>query len=473
MDKPLWQLGATEAAQAIREQLFSSEQLTQSHISRLEEANPAINAVVQRSTDLALKQARAADAAISQGGPIGALHGVPITIKQNVDFAGYPNANGVPALANLIATEDAPVVANLKSAGAVILGQTNTPEFSMRFVTDNPLHGLTLNPWDSNITCGGSSGGAAAAVASGIGAIAHGNDIGGSLRWPAHCNGLATIKSTNGRVPAYNPTASAERPFMTQTFSTQGSLARSVEDVRLSLEVMAQGDARDPYWVPAQMHYADDANPCKVALASIPSDMECDSATIDKLREAAEWLSEAGYIVEELPLPELDRVWELWSLTVLAEMQLTAGESMLAVVSDDFKSIWKNYSAMQKMPDFQGYLAAQAERMQHIRSWSLFLEQYPIILAPVTTARTPGPRADLESQQGAFHILHKQLRFTTALNTLCLPAATVSAGLIDEHPVGVQVICSRYREMRCLAAAQIIEQRAGLDWQRLWRDNKC
>lgn len=469
-NNPLWQLSASQAAQAIRDKQFSSEELTLAHLERLAQANPAINAVVQQTTELALEQAKAADSAIAQGGAIGALHGVPITVKQNVDFAGYPNSNGVPALANLIAEEDAPVVANLKSAGAVILGQTNTPEFSMRFVTDNPLHGLTLNPWDKDITCGGSSGGAAAAVAAGIGTIAHGNDIGGSLRWPAHCNGLATIKSTNGRIPAYNATAAAERPFMTQTYSTQGALARTVDDVRLSLEVMAKGDARDPYWVPAQLHYPDDAQPSKVALAKIPDDMECDPATLDKIQQAAQWLSEAGYTVEEVSLPALDRVWELWSLTVFTEMQHTAGESMLAVVSEDFKTVWKNYSAMQSMPDFNGYLAAQAERMQHIRTWSLFLQQYPIILAPVTTARTPGPRADLDVNTGSFHILHKQLRFTTALNTLCLPSATVCAGLIDnKHPVGVQIIAARYREMRCLAAAQVIERKAAIDWQQLWQ----
>ena len=467
-DQDLWQMNATEAARAIRQREVSSEALTQSHLERLESANPAINAVVNTTRELALAQARAADTAVAQGGPLGALHGVPITVKQNVDLTGYPNANGVPAMANLLATEDAPVVSNLKSAGAVILGQTNTPEFSMRFVTDNPLHGLTLNPWDKEITCGGSSGGAAAAVAAGIGTIAHGNDIGGSLRWPAHCNGLATIKSTNGRVPAYNPSAPTERPFMTQTFSTQGPLARSVEDVRISLQAMAQGDARDPYWVPAQLHYADDASPCKVALAKIPADMDCDPHTIAKLQESAEWLKEAGYTVEEHELPALDRVWELWSLTVLAEMQITMGEKMLSVVSNDFKTVWNNYSSMVKIPDFELFLSAQAERMAHIRTWSLFLQQHPLILAPVTTARTPGPRADLDPATGAHHILHKQLRFTTALNTLCLPAATVCAGLLGGHPVGVQVIGAKYREMRCLAAAQVIENRAKLDWQSLW-----
>ena len=128
---------------------------------------------------------------------------MPITIKENVDYEGRPNPNGVPAQMHLIAPSDSPVVRNLKNAGAIVIGLTNTPEFSFRGFTDNPLHGLTLNPWDPEITCGGSSGGAGSSVAAGIGTIAHGNDIGGSLRWPAHCNGIATIKPTQGRIPAY------------------------------------------------------------------------------------------------------------------------------------------------------------------------------------------------------------------------------------------------------------------------------
>ena len=134
------------------------------------------------------------------------------------------------------------MTANLKKAGAIIIGLTNTPEFSMRGFTDNPLHGLTLNPWDNAITCGGSSGGAGASIAAGIGAIAHGNDIGGSLRWPAFCNGIATIKPTQGRIPAFNPSATVERPLMAQFMSAQGPLAREVRDVRLGLEVMSQRD---------------------------------------------------------------------------------------------------------------------------------------------------------------------------------------------------------------------------------------
>ena len=144
---------------------------------------------------------------------------------------------------SLVAPEDAPVVRNLRNAGAIVIGLTNTPEFSLRGFTDNPLHGLTHNPWDPAITCGGSSGGAAASVVLGIGAIAHGNDIGGSLRWPAHCTGIATIRPTLGRVPAFDPSAPAERPLLAQLMSVQGPLAREVRDVRLGLAAMS---ARDP-----------------------------------------------------------------------------------------------------------------------------------------------------------------------------------------------------------------------------------
>jgi len=206
----VWQWSALETAAAIRAGAISAVEVIDVHIGRMRAVNPKLNAVVVDLSEEALKAAKAADKARAKGAELGLLHGVPITIKENVDYEGRPNPNGVPAQMNIIAPSDAPVVRNLRKAGAIVLGLTNTPEFSFRGFTDNPLHGLTLNPWDPDITCGGSSVGAGAAVAAGIGTIAHGNDIGGSLRWPAHCNGVATIKPTQGRIPAYNQSAAAE-----------------------------------------------------------------------------------------------------------------------------------------------------------------------------------------------------------------------------------------------------------------------
>src|SRR3982074_2136002 len=248
-ETPIWQWSAVETAAAIRSGVVSCLEVTEAHLARMGAVNPKLNAVVVDLSGDALKAAKAADKARARGGELGLLHGVPITIKENVDYEGRPNPNGVPAQMNIIAPSDAPVVRNLRKAGAVVIGLTNTPEFSFRAFTDNPLHGLTLNPWDPGITCGGSSGGAGAAVAAGIGTIAHGNDIGGSLRWPAHCNGVATIKPTQGRIPAFNASATAERPMLAHLMSAQGPLARSVGDVRTALEVMSQRDPRDPWWV--------------------------------------------------------------------------------------------------------------------------------------------------------------------------------------------------------------------------------
>ena len=307
---PIWQWSAVDTAGAIRSGMISSVEVTTAHIERMQAVNPNLNAVVVDLSAEALEAAKAADKTRARRGELGLLHGVPITIKENVDYEGKPNPNGVPSQMNIIAPSDAPVVRNLRRAGAIVIGLTNTPEFSFRGFTDNPLHGLTLNPWDPEITCGGSSGGAAASVAAGIGAIAHGNDIGGSLRWPAHCNGVATIKPTQGRIPAYNQSAATERPMLAHLMSAQGPLARSVADVRLALEAMSQRDPRDPWWVPAPLVGPKPKGPIKAALARLPGDMDVDPSVRAALREAADYLERSGYRVSEVEVPDINGVWQ-------------------------------------------------------------------------------------------------------------------------------------------------------------------
>ncbi len=209
------------------------------HLQRLEAVNPKINAIVEIPKDVQ-DLAKAADEAGPQDLP---LWGVPVTTKCNIDQAGCVNSNGVPAYAGNLCDQDSPVVANLKAAGAIVIGRTNTPEYSMRWFTTNPLYGVTLNPWDNTVTPGGSSGGASASVALGVGAIAHGNDLGGSLRYPAFCCGVATIKPSVGRIPAYNPCGKVERPPITVSMSVQGPIARSIADVRAGLWAMAARSA--------------------------------------------------------------------------------------------------------------------------------------------------------------------------------------------------------------------------------------
>ena len=227
MDKNnLWRLSASEIVKATTAGEIRSIDVITSVIGRMRKVNPKLNAVVIDLSEQALKTAELLDIDRANGKECGPLHGVPITIKINVDQKGQSTSNGVSALKNLIAPDDAPIVKNLKKAGAIIIGRTNTPEFSFRADTDNELHGRTNNPWGNHVSAGGSSGGAGAAVMSGIGAMGHGNDIGGSLRFPAAANGAFTVKPGLGRVPAWNPSQNAERGILAQSMSVQGLLTR-------------------------------------------------------------------------------------------------------------------------------------------------------------------------------------------------------------------------------------------------------
>jgi amidase len=469
MATPMWQWSAVATAEAIRNGQVTAEQVVQAHIDRMRVANPPLNAVVVDLTAQALDAARAADRAKAQGATLGRLHGVPVTIKINIDVEGQANSNGVLGLKDNIAPGDSPVTANLKKAGAIILGMTNTPEFSMRGFTDNKLHGLTNNPWDSTITCGGSSGGAGASIAAGIGCIGHGNDIGGSLRWPAYCNGIATIKPTQGRIPAFNPSAPAERPLMAQFMSAQGPLAREVRDVRLGLEVMSQRDMRDPWWVPAPLEGPPLPKPIKVALARIPDDMETDPEVIALLRTAADHLAGAGYEVVETDLPDLAGTWKLWVDLIMTELSVLQETQMRQLGSAEFQQTLDGFLKMAAILDGRGYMEAIAYRSRVLRNWLAFLETYPLILTPLSVKRTPETNADLGGDARVRSLFWNDVRFMSSINVLGLPAAVAPIGLVGGNPVGVQLIASRYREDVCLDAAAAIEANVGVMAERLWQ----
>ena len=253
MTDPIWRWSATRVAAAIRTREISAREALDACLARMAEVNPKLNAVTVDLSQSARVAADAADRAVAAAHRWGALHGVPVTIKENVDQEGCATTNGVVGFQHVIAKSDSPIVANWKRAGAVIIGRTNTPAFSFRLDTVNDLRGRTYSPWSKTHTPGGSSGGASASVAAGITPLAHGNDIAGSVRFPAYACGLAGIRPSFGRVPAFNPTQAAERSLSSQLMSVQGPLARCVADVRLGLAAMALRDPRDPWWVPAPL----------------------------------------------------------------------------------------------------------------------------------------------------------------------------------------------------------------------------
>jgi len=316
LDSTLWRGSAASIAAAVRKREVSCREVVTSVLARIEEINPRINALAEVLAEEALASADAADRLVAEGGPLGPLHGVPVTIKINVDQAGHATTNGVVTMRDHIAHEDAPVVANWRNAGAIMVGRSNTATYSSRWFTDNAVHGRTLNPWHPDITPGGSSGGAAAAVASGMGALAHGNDIGGSIRYPAYACGVAGLRPTTGRVPAFNPSATVERSITPQMMSVQGPLGRSIADLRIGYHAMARYDARDPGWVPVPHEFPASDVPVRVSLYKRCPGISLDPAVGQALDSAAYWLSQAGYEVEEVDLPHFVEAAELWRVLI-------------------------------------------------------------------------------------------------------------------------------------------------------------
>ena len=463
--RPIWQLGAVATAQATRSGQLSCTEVVEAHGERYAAVNPDLNAVTVDLRDRALATARRRDEAFRAGEAPGFLHGVPVTIKENVDQTGEATPNGVAGLAGVIAPDDAPVVRNLERAGAIVIGRTNTPEYSFRAFTDNPLRGLTRNPWDpEGVTCGGSSGGAAASVAAGVGAIAHGNDIGGSLRIPAYCCGCPTVRPTLGRVPAYNPSQAEERSLLMQMMSVQGPIAREVGDVRLGLAAMAASDPRDPLWVPAPLEGPPLPTPIRVAVAECAAHPAVRSA----LDRAGEALAEAGYAVEAVEPPEIERMKEVWFRIIFADFRVTMEESVRGLGSPEINRIVDAYFQMAgKTPALDSYVRDLAERNRLLRAFSLFLEEYPLVVAPVST-EPPFPVNDDLAGPARIRELFDSLRYTSAMNLVGLPSVAVPTGLHEGAPVGVQIVGRRFREDTCLDAATAIERAVGVLCERLF-----
>ncbi len=463
----IWQWNtATTAARAASGEISSAE-VTQAHLDRLDAVNPALNAVTQDVREEAIETAKRLDDAFATGGPVGPLHGVPVTIKENIDVTGQPTPNGMPAFADLIADSNSPLVEHLQAAGAVIVGRTNTPEMSYRWHTDNPLRGETKNPWSSNRTPGGSSGGAAAAVVSGIGTIAHGNDLGGSLRQPANCNGLATIRPTLGRVPAHNASAPAGRSLALQLMSVQGPLAREVADVRLGLEVMSQPSPRDPWYRDAPLVGPPVAGPIRVAATYGAEGIPTEQPVRNAIDAAARHLAASGYDVEFVDPPWLNEIRVSWQSILATETSVTALDQLRAIGSPDFCNAITWMFEDHALLDLAGYVAAYTRRGEILTAWTQFLDQYPIVLAPVSQEVPFAPNADASSEERFLEILRGHTCLV-AVNYLGLPAAAVPTTMTEDGPVGVQLIGRPFREDICLDAAEAIEGHVGVIAEQLW-----
>lgn len=455
----LWRLGAVDIAAAIRRREISCREVAAGVLAHIEQLNPQLNALAEVLGEEALASADAADRLAATGAELGPLHGVPVSIKINVDQVGHATTNGAIPLRDNIAREDSPVVAHWRSAGAIVIGRSNTATYSSRWFTDNGLHGRTLNPWDATITPGGSSGGAAAAVASGMGALAHGNDIGGSIRYPAYACGVLGLRPTVGRVPAYNPSGAVERSITPQLMSVQGPLARSIDDLRLGYFAMARCDARDPNWVPVLHEFPESGERLRVALFMSCPGMPVDPAVTLALNQAAHWLEQAGYDVEEAAPPHFAEAAALWRTLTVDDSRRSIVANVEQHGDDAMRRSQRNLLADMAETDRDGFLDALARRLAVLRHWSVFMQTYPLVLMPVSWQRPCPQDEDIGTLQQTRALMDAQspLLATAALG---LPGLSVPTGMAGGVPVGVQLVAWRFREDLLLQAGRVLEEAA-------------
>ena len=449
----LWQLPAAEVSRMVRSRDVSAREVTESALQRLADVNPAINAVVADMPDEARAAAKEVDDALTRGEEPGPLAGVPVTIKVNTDQVGHASTNGLRLQRDLIAKTDNPVVSNFRKAGAVIIGRTNTPAFSLRWFTRNSLHGHTRNPRNPAITPGGSSGGAAAAVAAGIGAIGHGTDIGGSIRYPAYACGIHGLRPTLGRIPAMNFSA-PDRHIGAQLMAVSGPIARTIADLRLGLQVLATQDLNDPWWVPTPIPQNDVAK--RAAMTIAPEGLTVAPEVEAALRDAAQRLEAAGWTVEEIDCPPFREPARLQAILWLAEFRRGAKAAVAEENDPDSCFVLEQMEALCPEPDLNGVLDALQRRSALLREWQAFLQQYPILLCPVS-AELPFPDLlDIESPEAFARVMEAQLT-QVGLPLMSLPGLTVTTGLVGNTPVGVQLVGGRYQEDVLLRAGADIE----------------
>ncbi len=448
---------AASLADAIRAGRLSPVELVRAHLERIERVNPRLGAYCTVAADAALAAARAAEAAVHRGDPLGPLHGVPVAIKDTTETAGLRTTYGSLIFAHHVPAEDAIVVERLRRAGAVVLGKTNAPEFACKGTTDNRLFGPTRNPWDPTRVTGGSSGGSAAAVAAGLAPLAEGSDVAGSIRIPASCCGVVGLKPTLGRVPCY------PAPNAWTAFNVHGPLARTVGDAALFLEAVAGADERDPLSVPLPAMDFVAATRRGVAGLRIAWSADLGYAAVDpEVRAVAERavrvLAGCGATVEEAHPGFADP----------AEVYLTLSGAWRAGLYARYVAEWGDRmdpGLVQRMARVETMGVLEHERAVHARTelWHrarTFFERYDLLATP-TTSVAAFPLSQAYPPEIAGRALRSQLDwypFTFPFNLTGQPAISVPCGLTEARlPVGLQLVGRRFAEATVLAAAGAFE----------------
>lgn len=461
---------ATRLSRAIRAGRLSSVDATKAHLKRIADLNEPLNALVVVDGERALKAARAADRARAgaNGAKLGALHGVPITIKEAFDVAGLATTSSHPPLKDNIAREDASLVARLRAAGAVILGKTNVPELCADFQTDSPLFGTTKNAWDPRRTAGGSTGGGGVAVAARLTPLELGSDIGGSVRNPAHYNGIFSLKPTESLVPAHGHVPDLPgRPRTTRAMGVFGPLARSVDDLELALRIIAGPDGREAEAPPMPLGKASLRSPKDLRIAVLESNplvkVSADTAAV--LQATVKLLTKAGAKVKRAEPKGLDwqQAWDDWcdlffyqsrALMPLSEREVDFGREGSSNPS-------ARSAARTARLDLAAYFAVLDRRDRLLRQCETFLEDFDAWLMPVM----PDAAFIRQSQNKPLEIDgvgHPYFFAGTSYNFLAnltgQPSVVLPCGFSREGlPIGLQLTGRKWRDIALLGVARAVE----------------
>jgi amidase len=461
-------LPATEMAEKIREEKISPVEIAAAHLAKIERLNPRLNAFVHVDMERVRREARAAEAAVMSGKALGPLHGVPVSIKSSLDVAGLRCEAGTRLRAGHTATQDAPLVARLRQAGAVVLGVTNTPELLMAWETDNRVYGRTNNPWDLERTPGGSSGGEAAAIAAGMSAGGVGSDGGGSIRVPAHFCGICGLKPTPGRIPSTGHFPASGGPFA--MIGVVGPMARTVADLKALFEVMQGPDDGDTCAAPVPLRWPGDDEVKELRVGYFEDDgrTPVTPETRAAVRTAAEALRSAGFEVEPFRPEGLEEARVLWKKFFVTAGGMLIG-SMFRGREHDLSPILKQFldwSAAEMPLSAEILLEAWIGRDLLGAKFLAQMRRYPILLCPA--AAIPAFRHGERS----WTVEGKTVNYLDAwsyaewFNLLGNPAAVVPvshsvAGEWEGLPIGVQIVGRPWEEEQVLAVAAALERECG------------
>ena len=443
---------AIELAAMIRSREVSSREVVDAHLARIEEFNPEFNAITVVLADQATAAADAADRK-----PVtGPLHGVPITVKENIDLLGTPTTSGLAVLADAMPAANAPIVDRMLAAGAIPIGRTNLPELGLRIDTSNPLRGRTGNAWNPALTPGGSSGGEGAALGARMSPLGLGNDIGGSLRAPAFCNGVVGMRPTMHRVPEATTIEPVDGALCVQMMLTDGPMARTVADVHLALRVLNGSDPRDPLSVDVTL----DRPPIARQVAGIvTAGLDGPLAPVVEagVRLATDALVQAGWKVHEVALPEFQHVFEVWNRIMCDDIPAML-DAVAPVIDPRLVAALEGHIAYPYVTDLPR-MAIYPERRRLMRVWRSMFATTPVVVTPVwPEPQFPG---DDDLERGIDFIVH-MLQFATPAPLLGLPSIAVPTGVVGGLPVGVQIHADRWNDIYCLAAASAIESVVGV-----------